>query len=189
MSLTAGSAFFDLVPRVQPGFGSKISEETDGPVEKAGESSGSKWAKRFAVAGAAAGAILAKGFADSLNIDAGTDKLAAQLDLTTGVADIAGKAAANVYKGAWGDSMDDVNGAIAAVGSTLLDMNKTSQTELEATTKKAFNLSSAFEIDMNRAVNSVGILMKTGLAKDSNEAFDLITKGLQGVPASARRHP
>lgn len=186
MSLQAGSAYVEFVPKLAPGFGSKISEQVDPEAEKAGESGGSKWAKGFAAAGLAAGAVLAKGFFDSVDISAGTDKVAAQLGLTEGVAATAGKAASNLYKGAWGGSMEEVQGAISAVGSTLVDLNKTSQTELEKITSKALDVASAFDIDVNRATASAGILMKTGMAKDANEAFDLITVGLQNVPAQVR---
>lgn len=186
MGLKTGSAYVELEPKLASGFGSKVSEQVDPEVEKSGEKSGGKWATRFAAAGLAAGAILGKSFADSLNIDAGTDKIAASLGLTEQTAKVAGEAASNLYKGAWGDSMEDVQTAVTAVSSSLLDLNKTSQKELESVTAKALDLATAFDLDVNRATASAGILMKTGMAKDANEAFDLITSGLQKVPANVR---
>jgi phage-related minor tail protein len=186
MALSTGSAYLDVVPKLVSGFGKILGDDVNPEMEKAGKEGGNKFSKSIGAAGIGAGAILGKEIYDSLDISAANDKLAAQLNLGTQAADTAGKAAANIYKGNWGDSIEDVDDSIAAVGSSLLNLNKASSPEIENLTEKALNLASAFDIEVSRSVNSAGILIKTGLARDANQAYDLITAALQGVPKEVR---
>lgn len=140
-------------------------------------------ATKFAAAGLAAGGI-GGALAESLDRAQLGSKLAAQLGATAEESKRYGAAAGKLYTDGYGESFAQVTDAIGAVTSTLGKF--ASQGELEAVTKKALNLANAFDIELNEAVASAGILMKAGLAKDANEAFDLMTKGLQGVPAALR---
>jgi phage-related minor tail protein len=141
-------------------------------------------------AGLALGALLAGGLlaavavvgtklVAAMNIDAANDKLTAQLNLSTEAAKKAGQAAANVYASNWGTSIEDVNGAIKTIGTNMLNVNTTSRKELEATTTRALALRDAFEIDIADSTRAVAQLMRTGLAKNAKEAFDIITAGMQ----------
>lgn len=130
-------------------------------------------------AGAAAGGLLAKGFADNLDIEKGNAKLAAQLDLSKGEADKAGKIAGEVYADNWGESTEQINDALKAVDVNLGDVGKTSSAELKAMTEDALILAGTFDKDVNESTAAAGALIKNGLAKNSAEAFDIITAGFQ----------
>ncbi|WP_449343613.1 phage tail tape measure protein [Streptosporangium jomthongense] len=140
----------------------------------------------WAAAGAAIGELLMSGFESALDAEDAKAKLIAQLGATGKESEKLGKAAGALYAQAYGDSMDEVAEALGAVGSTLVDVGKVSQASLQATTAKALDLAKIFDIDVNRSVASVGILIKTGMAKNASEAFDLITASLQRVPAAVR---
>lgn len=159
-----------------------FESETDGMFSKFGGAA--KLA--FAAAGAAAAGALAKGLADAMNMDAANDKLAAQLGLSTDESKKAGKIAGDLYAGAWGDSLGHVNEALGAVSSTLGSVAVTGEEDLSRWTAQALDLSAAFDVDVARAVSSAGTLLTTGLAKDADEAFDLITVGMQNMPAHLR---
>jgi phage-related minor tail protein len=130
-------------------------------------------------AGTAAAGLLAKGFADNMNIEAGNAKLAAQLDLSKGQADKAGKVAGEVYADNWGESTEQINEALRAVDTNLADVGKTSAGTLKAMTEDALILAATFDVDVNSSTAAAGSLIKNGLAKDSTEAFDIITAGFQ----------
>ncbi|MCP3800200.1 hypothetical protein NLX83_13120 [Allokutzneria sp. A3M-2-11 16] len=140
-------------------------------------------AAQFAAVGVAAGGIggLLTESLDRAQISA---KLGAQLGATADEARRYGEAAGRLYADGYGESFAQVSSAIAAVTSTLGKLG--SQAELEAVSRKALDLASVFDVDVNRAVASSGVLLKYGLARDATEAFDLLTRGLQGVPAAVR---
>lgn len=137
-------------------------------------------------AGAAVGAAVVAGVAANIDIGKANDKLAAQLGLNAKRSEKAGKVAANLYRGAWGDSMEDVNTAVGAVMSSIEGMSNASGKRLEGVTAKALDFATAFEIDVTRATQVAGQMMSTGLAKNATEAFDLLTAASQKVPAAVR---
>lgn len=137
-----------------------------------------------AAGGLAAGAALTSAFFTGLDQKATTARLGAALDLPKGEAEKLGKTAGKLYSEGFGESFDDVAGAIESVVSTIgkeLDPD-----DIEPMTEKAMNLATAFEVDVGEAVSAVGYLIRTGLAKDATEAFDLITVALQKVPREMR---
>ena len=137
-------------------------------------------------AGAAVGAAVVAGVAANIDIGKANDKLAAQLGLNAKRSEKAGKVAANLYRGAWGDSMEDVNNAVGAVMSSIDGMSRASGTRLEKVTAKAMDFATAFEIDVTRAAQVAGQMVETGLAKNATRAFDLLTAASQKVPAALR---
>ena len=139
-----------------------------------------------ATAAAAIGVAITKGVVDSIDIAAGNDKLQAQLGLTEAQAGTAGKAAGSLYANNYGESMEQIQEATGAVMSSMAGMRNASQADIEDITAKALNLASAFEVDVGEAVGVAGQLIKDGLAKDADEAMDLITDAMQGVPAAMR---
>lgn len=131
-----------------------------------------------AAIGAGVGAALAVGITNSLNVEAANDKLAAQLGMGPAAAAEVAKVSASVYAGAWGDSVDTVNLAIKGVYQNIGDTSK-AEGGLEGVTTKALALASTFDQDLTMTTMAVGQLMRTGLAKSAEEAFDIITRGLQ----------
>lgn len=169
-----------------------------GPIEDAGDEAGSGFvsglldslgtAKGKAVAivtGVAAAATAAMaGGKEILDIDAGVDKLAASLGATPAKAKVYGNAAAKVYAGAWGGSMEEVQQAVGATVSSIKGLG--SGREIQGATIKALDFATAFDVDVTRAVSSVGVLISSGLAKNAKQGFDLITAASQHVPAALR---
>lgn len=130
-------------------------------------------------AGAAAGGMLAKGFADNMNLEVASDKLTAQLGLSTETSAKAGKLASAAYADNWGSDMNQVNEAIRSVGTNMADLNTTSDADLKMMTESALALAATFDVDVNASTQAAGKLMKTGLADNAQEAFDVITAGFQ----------
>lgn len=143
-------------------------------------------AKGFAVAGAAIGAATVAGIVGAMNVDAANDKLAAQLGLSGADAERAGQVASKLYAGAWGENIGEVNDAVGAVISSIDGMATASSSDLEAVTAKALDFATAFETDVARSSQIAGQLIRTGLATDATQAFDLITAASTKVPANIR---
>lgn len=132
-----------------------------------------------AAAGATAGGLLAKSFSDNLDIGQAQAKLNAQLNLSSEDSAKAGKVASSVYAASWGDSMDTVDAALKSVGANMASVGKSSEADLKSMTTAALALARTFDVDVNESTAAAGALMKNGLAKDSTEAFDIITRGEQ----------
>lgn len=132
-----------------------------------------------AAAGAVAGALLAKGFAETMNIEAANDKLAAQLGLSEQAAESFGRAAGNLYANAYGESLEQVNEALKNVQQNIGDNIGNADDALETTTGHVLDLAQAFDADLSMATQAVGTIMRTGLAASAEEAFDVITVGMQ----------
>lgn len=141
-----------------------------------------KISDRAGLVGAAAGGALTKGLFDAVNADTANRKLAGQLNLGAEDAAAAGKLSGELYADAYGDSVEQVNAAISAVGSTLAKMSDNGGADVERLSKKALDMAGTFDTDVTEAVSSAGILMKTGLAKDADQAFDLMIGSMQKMP-------
>ncbi|MFD4660840.1 phage tail tape measure protein [Kitasatospora sp. NPDC058444] len=138
-----------------------------------------------AAAGISAGVAgaLGKGVLDNLDMGAASDKLAAQLGVGAERAAELSKTSAAVYKKAWGESTADVNDAIKGVVQNI--GGDAATTGLERITTKAMALAKTFDVDVAESTAAVGQFLRTGLAKDADEAFDIITKAMQsGVDKS-----
>jgi hypothetical protein len=159
----------------------KSFKTAEAAADKFGDKMGSL-NKGMDLAGVGAGAALAKGFYDAVTADTGGRKLAGQLGLPPEEAKKAGELAGKIYGEAYGGSLEEVNTAISAVGSTLAKMSDNGGADVERLTKKAMDLAGTFELDLPAAVNTAGILMKSGLAKDGDEAFDLLVGSMQKMP-------
>lgn len=85
-----------------------------------------------------------------------------------------------------GEDMTAVGTAVAAVNSTLQQFGAVSDAQLDSATRKAINFATAMGGDVAEHVQTVGILMQNGLAKSSDDAFDLITAGYQRVSMQMR---
>jgi hypothetical protein len=155
-------------------------------LDKASDSMGS-WATGavgiFAGLGVAAGAVFVHEFGDAMERNRLGDKLGAQLGLTEDESKKAGKVAGDLYADAYGDSLDQVHDAVGAVMSSLGDLD---DGDVEGLTAKALDLAAAFDVDVNESVAAAGVMMRTGLARDADHAFDLIVNGMQKVPAAMR---
>lgn len=138
--------------------------------------------EKFSNAGTAIGAALGVGvgasFVSAMDVDAANDKLAAQLGVGQAEAAKLAKVSANVYKNAWGESTEDVNDAIRGVYQNIGDVSK-AKGGLEGITTKVIALRDTFDQDLGGVTAAVGQMLKTGLAKNADEAMDIVTAGFQ----------
>lgn len=132
-----------------------------------------------AVAGAAMGGALSAGLAGALQLDNARGKLQAQLGLTKTESARAGDIAGQLYAKSYGESMEDVQGAITAVIQNMDGMRSASSASLKDTTAKAMTLSSVLDEEVGATTSAVAQMLRTGLAKNATEAFDILTKGAQ----------
>lgn len=124
-------------------------------------------------AGAAAGAALAAGFL-AMDLEKSNDKLAAQLRLTEDESARVGAVAGDLYAGAYGESMDQVNEALRGVIGQMGDLGDITDQELSAAGASALDLATIIGTDVTRVTQIAGQAVKTGMAADFTEALDLI---------------
>lgn len=160
-----------------------VETETAGMADAA-ESNGSKMGTALAgaagAAGALAGAALMSTFSQAMDVSEATTRLEAQLANTTADVSAATDAMTNVFTDGWGESATEVGDAIKSVTLNMGEFTG-QQDELEDMTKKAMALAKAFDADVNTATAAAGQLVKTGMAKDFDEAMDLIATGMSSV--------
>lgn len=150
-----------------------------------GRASG-KWGKILGGGAAAAGGLFAAGLVRGMSLEPGTDRVAAALALTEKQAARAGKVAGQVYADGWGESREDVNLAIESVMSSIKGMRKASESDLRSVTEQALVLSEAMGVDVGRAAQVAGQMVKNGMAGDASEAFDLLSATMSKVPRQLR---
>lgn len=132
-----------------------------------------------AVAGVAGGVAIGAGLVEAMNLSSARGKLQAQLGVTAEESKRIGAVAGNLYAQAYGDSMETVNGAVKAVVQNMQGMRTASSAALQETAARAITVADVMEEDVGRVTQAVSTMMKSGLAKNSKEAFDVITRGTQ----------
>ena len=138
---------------------------------------------------AAAGVALAGGVLIGKNVMAGmdrevaADRLQAQLGLSDRDAAAFGQSAGTVYAGAFGESMGDVQSAMADVASTL---GTSSGAALEDMTAKALTFRDVFGTETSESIAFAQNLIVNGLAADASQAFDMMATAYQRVPSAMR---
>lgn len=128
--------------------------------------------------GAGVAAALGVGVAANLDMEAANSKLAAQLGVGPAEAAELSKVSAKVYGEAWGDSVQTVNEAIKGVYQNIGDVSD-AEGGLEGVTTKALALAETFDQEVGPTTAAVGQMIKTGLADNADEAFDILTRGFQ----------
>jgi phage-related protein len=145
----------------------------------AGDGLRNKFAKGALVAGVAAGAVLIKGITQAIDQANITSTLQAQLGTSNKVAAAQGKVAGKLYSSGVSDSFQDAADAIKAVVQAGLAPPGTTNKQLQSIAAKASDVAKVFGQDLGGVTNAVSQMLRTGLAKNAGEAFDLITKGFQ----------
>jgi hypothetical protein len=131
-----------------------------------------------AAAGALAGAALIKGVQVSMEREAATDKLGAQLGLSPAKAAEFGKVAGRLYTDAFGESIADNTAAIRAVWTSGVLPTDATSAQLEDLTAKAMTFADVMERDVTASARAAGQMVRTGLAKDGAQAFDLLSRAM-----------
>lgn len=179
-------AYISVVPEVQ-GFAAQLRRQVVGPAQAAGDqaghaagsSFGSNLKKGLAGAAIAAGAVLMKGLSDAIDQGNVTSKLQAQLGATGKDAGKYGKIAGKLYSSGVSDTFQDAADAIKSVMQSGIAPPGATNKQLQAIATKASDVAGTFDQDLGGVTNAVSQMMRTGLAKNSTEAFDIITAGFQ----------
>jgi len=139
----------------------------------------------WAAAGVAVAALFVEGFTAAADLQAANSKLQAQLGITKEEAGKYGKEAGALYAQNYGESIEDIEDTIASAINNIGGFSGAADPALQQTVKYAQDLASTFDIDVSESTRAAGQLIKTGLADNSKEAFDIITAGFQkGANAS-----
>jgi hypothetical protein len=154
-----------------------VEVDVDDKTEAARQGIGSKMAKW--AGGLALGATISKGITDNLDIGEANAKLGAQLNLTKDVSSQMGKLSGEVYRDNFGESIPQVNEAIASVGQSLLNLNTAPKEAIKAASEAALGLANVFGTEVTENVRAADSLISNQLAKNSTEAFDLMTRAFQ----------
>lgn len=178
----AGSAAGrDMAGGVSEGLG-----RSDGKIRGAASRFGDIFKAGLATAGIAAGVALAAGVVGALDAEAAQDKLAAQLGGGE-FAEEAGQVAGRLYGDAFGDSVADTADAVKQVlqSGIMAGADDMSSESLEKMTATALTFADVLDQDLNMSLQAVDRMLASGLASSADEAFDILTKGIQsGVDAS-----
>ncbi|MFD6518107.1 phage tail tape measure protein [Rhodococcus sp. NPDC060176] len=121
-----------------------------------------------------------------LDNDMVMDKLAASLGASPELAKEYGESAGRLYRSGLGESMDDVATAIASVQTSFKTLGFEGEVSMDKAAERAMNFANTFDQDVSASVQSAAQLVKNGLAKDSTEAFDLMTAAAQRVGPAMR---
>jgi phage-related minor tail protein len=139
-----------------------------------------------AAAAAFAGQQIGNALAANVDADRVNRELNASLGATPAQAESWGAAAGALYRDAYGESLEEVSGAVESVVSSIGGMREASQADLEEVTAAAMNVAQAFELDVGEAATTAGLMVQNGLADNAMQAFDLMTASLQQVPEALR---
>ncbi|MEU2797425.1 phage tail tape measure protein [Streptomyces sp. NPDC007117] len=186
----AASVWLDVMPSMSE-FRRELRRNLEDPVAQASARAGSRGGEGLmsgmkgkvlagaAAIGVAAGAALTKGIEEAVAKQKATGMLKAQLDLTAADAKKAGAAAGKLYAGTVTESIEEGAAAVKAIMASGLAPEKATTKQLAAIATKAQDLTTLFEVDLAQGANAAGQMVKTGLAKNATEAFDILTRGFQ----------
>lgn len=125
------------------------------------------------------------GLVENLNAaTTGAGRLTAQLGTTQATTGELGKVAETVFKGNWGESLEETQNAVGMVSQRLGGLKGNGTASLGALTEKAFILRDAFGYDLEESIESARI-MSQNFGISGKKAFDLITAGSQRGANSA----
>ncbi|WP_406298057.1 phage tail tape measure protein [Embleya sp. NBC_00888] len=166
-----------------------LESEADQAGADAGEAAGmslkTKLVAGAAVAGAAAGAVMFKGITEGFAQDLSADMMNAALGSTPAHAKVYAKAAGDIYKSTISESFDEAAQLVKVVmGAGLIDPDA-SVGQIKKISAAASDMSRLFDQDVTMSVKAAASMIKTGLAKDATEAFDVMTAGFRDLGAPA----
>jgi len=131
---------------------------------------------------AAGGAIamgIGAGILSALEKEAGADVLAAQLGASPAEAKTLGEAAGAIYAKGYGESVAEANEALKHLWQQGLVPADATSKELEDIGGKAMDVATILGDEVGPVSNAVAQMLKTGLAKNADEAFDILVRGAQ----------
>ncbi|MGW3932852.1 phage tail tape measure protein [Streptomyces microflavus] len=160
----------------------RLGDEVAGGADDAGSSLGGlaeKFGGLAGAAGIAVGAGLFAGIKEAMDRESGNDLLAAQLGANPSEAKRLGEAAGGIYSSGWGESVADANTALKALWQQGLVPAGATAAEMTKIGKSAMDVANVLGEEVGPTANAVGTMMKNGLAKNADEAMDVLVAGTQ----------
>lgn len=148
--------------------GNEKAKELSLSFKDAGTACTAKLTAPVVAAGAAA-------FSVAKDYESSTARIQAAFGVTREEAEKFKDIGAEIYEGAWGESMDQVTDALIQCRSTIRDIDDNG---LKEVTETALMLESTFGADVNETIRGTNALME-GFGLTSTQACDLMTKGMQ----------
>ncbi|GAA2298271.1 hypothetical protein GCM10010402_66080 [Actinomadura luteofluorescens] len=130
-------------------------------------------------AGAVVGGIFMTGLAGAMEKQDAVAKLDAQVGAYGPRSGELGRVAGALYAGAYGESMGDVTDAIRAVMQNIGGMSTASEADLRKVSGAAMDLATIMDEEVGGVSRAVGTMLRTGMARNAQEAFDILTRGVQ----------
>ncbi|WP_030271185.1 phage tail tape measure protein [Streptomyces sp. NRRL B-24484] len=160
--------------------GEGIADESEHGADKAGAGIADALGKvKGLIIGGAIGAAVMAGLHEAIDQDKQSDLLAAKVGASPQQAAELGKAAGALYSKGYTDSVEAANESLKALWQQgLVPADATS----EQLTKVGGRLQQVADImgeDVGPTANAVGQMLKTGMAKNADEAFDILVRGTQ----------
>lgn len=129
--------------------------------------------------GAGIGGLVMEGFGQAMENQDANHLLTAQLGASN--ADMAklGKISGDLYKNAFGESVSEVDQVMKTVFQAGLANVSDAEDKIKGVTTQVMNYSKISGEEALPVTRAISQMLKTGLAKNATEAFDLLTKGVQ----------
>lgn len=156
----------------------KSTEKGGGRISGALTKLGPVLLSSVAAIAAAGGALLVAGFVSALEREDLAARLASRIDAAPDEAARLGRIAGKVYADNFGASMDEVADAMAGVIQNIDGVGQASDRVIERATKKTLTFASVWDQDVAKATGAVGQMVRTGLARDFDHAFDILATGM-----------
>ena len=150
-----------------------VEDNTSGDIDGIG-SKLTKWA-----AGLGLGALIGKSISDGMDIETGVANIRNQLGLTAEDAKTYGNMAGTVYRGNFGDSLEEVNGVIGTVGEAMGGLGAVSNSEIERMTGNVLTMAKTFDVDAAMSVAALDAAVSQGLSPSLEAATDVATRVFQ----------
>lgn len=157
----------------------ETGKEGDKAADKIKEGFG-KVEEKLAAVGLAAGAALTAGVATGLEKGQLDSLLAAQIGASPAQAERIGKVSGQVYASGFGEDLPQVNEALkAAFQSGLVSVTKSTDATVAQVTKRLLTVGTVLQEDTGRVATAIQQLLRTGLARNADEAMDLLVAATQ----------
>ncbi|ROZ89015.1 phage tail tape measure protein [Gordonia sp. OPL2] len=132
-----------------------------------------------ATVGLAAGALLARSVADGAKRGQDQNEVQAQLGIDDATAGRLGKAASEAYMGNFGESVKSNMESIGTAIQSGLLAPTAGQGDMQHMSEQLSTLATVMKVDIPEAARAAGQMVKTGMADNATEAFDILTAASQ----------
>lgn len=178
-----------LAPAIRAAMG-QIESDATSTGNQAGENMADGVGKKMKAAavgiGLVAGALIGKGLIEAVGQAKIAGKLEASLGLSPKDAKKYGDVAGSLYANAYGESVEQVSGVVESAISNFPELRKQGAKAIEEVSATALDFEGSFGIEAGRVMQVLGVSVKNGLVKNTEEGFDLLYASMQRVPVESR---